>query len=385
VLPFALLAASGGAEQPSEPSSPQSPAPHEEEHAIAEGLPSDSPDLQVRMFGDLGLRGGDRKDETWSFALGQLDAFLTSRLSDSLSVLSEIAVRSAGSTTGATSPSANTLTFSLERLLLQYSRSDYLRIAAGRYHTAIGYYNTAYHHGTWFQTATGRPFLFAFERDGGILPSHNVGFTVSGRIPSGRLGLRYVAEVGNGRAYAASESVQNVVDDNDFKALNVALIARPAWTSGLQAGVSVYYDHLSPARLPRLSQTITAVHAVYHGSKLELLNEAVFIRHARRDAAGSFETPGFYSQASRQIGHFRPYARYQYLDADPEDPIVGAVGRRSGPSLGLRYDVGEFVAAKLQYDRTSTRRRIGSGVQPGGFQTLEETVNELTLQLAFTF
>jgi len=36
-----------------------------------------------------------------------------------------------------------------------------------RYHTAIGYYNTAYHHSTWFQTTTGRPFLFEFEDKGG--------------------------------------------------------------------------------------------------------------------------------------------------------------------------------------------------------------------------
>src|SRR5207247_10157642 len=49
------------------------------------------------------------------------------------------------------------------------------------------------------QTTIDRPFIFAFEDEGGILPVHNVGLSASGQIPSGRLGLRYIAEIGNGR------------------------------------------------------------------------------------------------------------------------------------------------------------------------------------------
>jgi hypothetical protein len=43
------------------------------------------------------------------------------------------------------------------------------------------------------QTAVGRPFIFAFEDEGGILPIYNVGLSAAGRVPSGGLNLQYVA------------------------------------------------------------------------------------------------------------------------------------------------------------------------------------------------
>src|SRR5205807_2958732 len=125
----------------------------------------------------------------------------------------------------------NAVGVDVERMLLEYSHSDYFNLAVGRYHTAIGYYNTAYHHSTWFQTTTGRPFLFEFEDKGGPLPIHNVGVSLSGRIPSGTVGLHYVVEVGNGRASRSylpplgqtATAVQNYVDENTHKAINVAI------------------------------------------------------------------------------------------------------------------------------------------------------------------
>jgi hypothetical protein len=84
-----------------------------------------------------------------------------------------------------------------------------------------------------------------------------------------------------------------------------------------------------------------------------------------------FHTPGFYTQFSRRFDNARPYFRYQYVNAPSDDPIFPDVGRRNGPSLGLRYDVSEFAAFKAQYDRTQ-RRSLSS-------------INELILQLAFTF
>lgn len=117
-------------------------------------------------------------------------------------------------------------------------------VGVGRFHSAVGYHNTAYHHSTWLQTTTGRPFLFQFEDQGGILPIHNVGLTASGRIPPGALGLHYVAEVGNGRTSRSplNERVQNVLDENNRKAVNFAVFARPDAVRGLQAAISTYRD-----------------------------------------------------------------------------------------------------------------------------------------------
>jgi len=262
----------------------------------------------------------------------------------------------------------------VERMVLQYSLNDYFNLAVGRYHTAIGYYNTAYHHSTWFQTATGRPFLFQFEDRGGILPIHSVGISASGEIPSGWMGLHYVAEVGNGRASRSpfeDEPVQNVVDDQNRKAFNLALFARPEAVRGLQTGFSIYRDVLAPNGQPRVGETILAAHAVYILSNFEWLNEGVVIRHAPEGLAHVFNTPGFYTQISRRFGAYRPYFRYQYVNGSDHEPIFPDVGRRQGPSVGIRFDASESVALKLQYDYTSIRN--------------QQAISALAMQVGFTF
>src|SRR5437870_7988114 len=120
---------------------------------------------------------------------------------------------------------------------------------------SLGYYNTAFHHGTWFQTAVGRPFFLDFEDGGGIIAAHNVGASIHGAIPSGKWGLGYIFEVGNGRSYVPPGQEENLVlnvkDDNDYKAFNLAFISKPDWLSGLQFGAGLYSDTLSPSTLPR--------------------------------------------------------------------------------------------------------------------------------------
>ena len=204
----------------------------------------------------------------------------------------------------------------LERLLLQYSANDRFHISAGRYHTAVGFYNTAYHHSTWLQTTVDRPFMFAFEDEGGVLPIHNVGLTSYGSLPSGGLGLNYIAEIGNGRTSRSplDEAVQNVQDENNRKAFNLGLYARPSGARGLQAGFSVYRDILRPEGIGRIGQTIWAGHVIYQKPKFEFMNEALVLRHSV-EGGRLYQTPAFYSQISRAFGRLRPYFRYEYLNA----------------------------------------------------------------------
>lgn len=331
--------------------------------------------LRIRGFGDVNLRGSNSKGDTTSFTLGQLNLFVTSDISEKFKFLSEIVFEAGPDNIyGIPRGERNAFAVDLERLLLQYSHNDYFNLAVGRYHTAIGYYNTAYHHSTWFQTTEERPFIFEFEDRGGILPIHNVGASLSGLIPSGGLGLHYVAEIGNGRESRSpleEEPVQNVVDENNHKAFNFAFFSRPEAIHGLQAGFSVYHDRLTPANSPNVAETILAAHAVLIRPHFEWLNEALAIRHTQQGIDHLFETPAFYTQVSQQFGSYRPYFRYQYVNASNREPIFPDVGLRQGPSVGIRYDASEFVAVKLQYDYTGLRR------QPAA--------NSLGLQVGFTF
>lgn len=331
--------------------------------------------LQIRGFGDISVHGDTQKGDHTSFTLGQLDLFVTSDVSDKFKFLSEI-VFEAGPDNIYGNPQGepNSFGVDIERYLLQYAHNDYLNISAGRVHTAIGYYNTAYHHSTWLQTTTGRPFLFAFEDEGGILPIHTVGVSASGQIPSGQLGLHYVAEMGNGRASRQpliSEPVQNEIDDQNHKAFNLAVFARPEAVRGLQTGFSFYRDVLVPHNQPKVGESIYAAHVILVRPKYEWLNEALLDRHAVQGTSAVYNTPGFYSQVSKQFGSYRPYLRYQYVNAANGEPIFPDVQLQTGPSAGVRFDASESVALKFQYDYTFLRD------QPG--------INELELQLGFTF
>ena len=342
------------------------------EHSEPERMDVSKTLLRIRGFGDINLHGDNHKGDTTSFNLGQLNLFVTSDISEKFKFLGEIVFEAGPDNIfGVTRGEKNNFAVDVERYLLQYSYKDYLTISAGRYHTAIGYYNTAYHHSTWFQTTTGRPFLFDFEDRGGILPIHTVGVSATGLIPSGPLGLHYVAEIGNGRASRTplqDEPVQNEIDDQNRKAFNLGLFARPDAVRGLQVGFSVYRDVLAPTGAPRVGETIVDTYAVLTRPNFEWLNEMVVVRHAPLGLSHVYSTPGFYTQISKRYKAYRPYFRYQYVNASDNDPVFPDIGLRHGPSMGLRYDASESVALKLQYDYTAMRRQpatSGLGLQVG--------------------
>jgi hypothetical protein len=340
--------------------------------------------LHIRGFADMGFfanPGSDSQPDTHSrFALGQFNLFMNSRISPRAGVLAELVVEP---------DSTNAVGVDLERLMFNYSVSDSLNVSVGRYHSSIGYYNTAYHHSAWMQTTVERPFLFYFEDGGGILPIHNVGVSVNGALPSKGLGLHYVAEVGNGRTSRSplNEAVQNRIDENNRKSVNFAMFVRPERWRGLQAGVSYYMDRLTPdpgtlfqnpadpfpadvAARPRIDERIPAAYVVYQTGRFEFLNEALLIQH-NLNGYRTFNTPGFYSQISQRWGQVRPYFRYQYVNANPYEPVFGDVGLRQGPTTGLRFDITESAAFKAEYDRIMLR----------GFNA----TNGLATQVSFAF
>ncbi len=319
-------------------SAPQPVEPEERPQAAS------TPMMNIRGFADIGYAGERSGQWQNSFGLGQVDLIITSRLSERLGILVEAIFEH---------DAKNATAVDLERVLLQYRHNQYLNVDAGRFHTGIGYYNTAFHHGSWFQTAAGRPLLFRFEDEGGMLPIHNVGVSITGKIPSGKLGLHYLAEIGNGRDYPSEEQVQNRFDGNNGKSVNFGLWAKPEMLSGWRFGGSAYHDRLQTAGAPKLRQEIYAGYAVYERGRWELMNEALLMRH--RNAAGTTSVPGFYSQASYRIRSWRPYARYEWMNLPGRDPVVKLTGANPGLTQqvtgGIRYELAEFAALKFQAGR----------------------------------
>ena len=339
------------------------------------------PSLQFHGFADLDYHASSRlgipnaQGVTYnppanhsgnSFYLGELDLYLQSQLAENISVLNETVISSS---------SDNECGLDIESLELSWHPNDYFNVDLGRFHTALGYYNTEYHHGTWFQSAIGRPFFLEYEDSGGLLPVHTVGVSIHGAIPSGSLNLNYFVETGNGRNYTTTGNpVQNDIDANGAKAVNVSLIAKPDWFPGGQFGVGTYYDSVSAQALPPTDEWIWNAHVVYHTSVWELLAEGFLVTH-KESGGTTHYSPMYYVQAGRKFGQYTPYVRFTYANTSRYDPIYTTIldqaGLDYGPSIGLRYDFSTYVALKLQYDYV--------------VQTGFDDANELTLQAAFTF
>jgi hypothetical protein len=352
---------------------PATPAPEPSPAVDMPTMNEVAPRLKMVVFGDVGAGGYTHVPDTFEF--GSLDLFMRARLSDKVSVLGEVLF---------TAENDNGIRPDVERLLLQYRQNDYFTASIGRMHTSVGYYNTAFNKGEFLETTTDRPFMYAFDDEGGVLPMQDIGVNVTGKIPSGKLGLNYIAELGNGRDWNPTEEpAQNNQDRNNSKAVNGGLFIRPEKLSGLQLGFSVRHDNLTVPG-PHIAETIVTAHIVFVNSNWEILNEAVFVRH-NEPGIELADTSAFYSQFSRRFGAFRPYFRYQYFNAPSDDPVYiytspntyvplnvqNFIGRLDGPSLGLRYDFTEHSALKVQYDRFSLR-----GL---------DSENGLTTQVAFTF
>jgi hypothetical protein len=336
-------------------------------HAATGADPAADPDrwrapvTQIHWFSDVGISTSDRKTSTTSFGLGQLDLFLTSSLNEQWSVLSEIVFRA---------NSDNHFVVNPERLMVQYRPTDAITLGMGRFHSSVGYYHAAYHHGSWFETAATRPSIFG----AGLIPFHNVGLSARARIPSGAAGLETFAEIGNGLASrpTAVEATQNLVDENNAKATNIGLITRPSGLPGFQAGVSWYRDRLEPSNRPSITADTWAGHAVYNSPRWELLNEIVAARHTDKGATTARVTYGWYAQGAYRVGSFRPYVRYQAVQGYRGDPVYGWLGHRYGPVLGLRVDLSRFAAVKVQLD-SSHQSATGT------------TQHDGVVKLAFTF
>lgn len=364
------------------------PAPERNPETSSIGLPQG---IKIQGFGEASYKATDaRPPETPffgfrhgannSFGVGDLDLFVTSHLTDRTMVLSEIDFRET---------SDQIFDVSVERLLLKHNFNDYFRLSAGRFHTSTSYYNSVFHHGDWLQTATDRPLAVEFSRNGGLLPSQAVGVSVTGKIPTGWLGLNYLFEYGTSDIIRANILTPegHSIDEGNGNGIISGLFLRPPAVPGLDIGGSFYHDRLSPTEVTtggesgggeagagptHIGQSIVSAHAVYVTPRFEFINEGFLIQHKVQETGEEFNTPAFYSLVSEKIGRrWRPYVRYQYAHASPESPIFPDIGLRQTRSAGLRFDYSDYVAFKAQYNHTS-RRQLPS-------------FNDVMLQFAFRF
>lgn len=309
--------------------------------------------LGIKAYGDtqFGLR--NHSPVHASFAAAHLDLFITADVGR-LSFLSEVFFE----------PEDNEMGMDLERIQINYLFANWLRVRAGRMHTAFGYYNDTYHHGNLFELTTGRPFGAQFEDDGGMLTAHLVGIGVDGTFPVGDGGsFRYDLEVGNGR-YSDITKVAIEQAAKDDKLINLRLRYSPL--DGLIFGVNAQHDTvpaLSTAMLtrPRASELTFGAHVVYMVDAAHVLLEGFVVSHDPRGAAKATTSLGGFAELGYKIGDFTPYVRPELLHFPKNGDVVYQAadsfyaGTRNLFDLrvGVRYQPLLQLALKLELERVA--------------------------------
>lgn len=300
-------------------------------------------EIRFGGFTDLSYYATDDKSAASQsgFKEGQFVLHLSSPLSDRLNFFSEITWTPGDSGFGT----------EIERAILTWRYDDWLKPAAGRFHTPVSWWNVAFHHGAWLQTSVDRPIPVKFGSK--FTPVHFVGALVEGTVFPGGLSLSYTGGVGNGRGDNVARA-GDAGDVDNSRATLVRVSLRHDAIYPLQVGGSAYFDQIPvEADGSELDEQMLSAFVVYESEKPEIIAEYFHIRHDDPVTGRETTNVAWYAQLAWRLPWFsglaKPYARYEAMDIDATDRAFGS----SVPDLrrglvGLRLDVATMVALKLE-------------------------------------
>jgi hypothetical protein len=328
------------------------------------------PPVALRGFADVGWHG--TSGGVKGFTDGSLSFYLTPRLSDSVKSLIEFIFER---------DSNGDLTTDVERLQIGYTFENGTTAWLGRFHTPLGYWNTAYHHGQQLQLSVLRPQFIDFEDHGGILPVHTVGLLGTGAVSAGGGRVSYDLYTGN------SPSIRdNTLNPNDIGRLESgsALGFNLGYlfggnADGLKIGAHGYRgdvrDDASPANRTRLN--ILGAYAALDSPLWEVVAEYYDFRNDDLSGgSGQYASWAGFAQVGRRFDLWIPYARVERASLNQADKYFAmqASGRSyRRAALGLRYDLTPDSAIKTELGRT--RREESPAVD----------FNQLLMQFAIRF
>lgn len=318
--------------------------------ALVVASPADAqfrPQTRLMGFADFSYVMTNREGAAEGFREGQLVGHVMSELSERVHFFSEI---SATAITGG-------FRVEVERVGIQYGVADALKLSAGRMHTPLAYWNTAYHHGHWLQTSVGRPEMV---RGGGtFLPIHFVGVEVEGTLPD--RGIGYRAGVSNGRNGTFTRAGDE--GEKGFRpAFHAGAHVRPGFLPGFQLGAAAYLDRPTSADGIEIRERAVSVHLAHEGRSPELLMEWARVGHMRADSGGWSWGNGGYVQAGYRLPGsaeaFTPYVRWESVQVPTGDAMVATGSDYRAWLGGVRYDLTGALALKAEHrrERSSTGR-----------------------------
>jgi hypothetical protein len=311
------------------------------------------------IFSDVSYSTSSDDDGPEGFALGQFDLFASHQIGERTRGFVEFVFESED----------GEFVVDLERLSVQYAFTDTFSLAAGRFHTPIGYWNNVYHHGALLQDTVTRPSFIDFEDgDDAVLPMHTVGLLASGNLDSATAQIGYEFLIGNGASIdtSAAERVldmNNTGDPDRSKALVLRVSYAPdgaPWSGGLFAmRDNIAESAAAGGVLERgetlVAQTIYGIDARFDNDSVDALAEVYVINN---DNKTGFEEQHQARAAYVQAGYrfapqWKAVARIEAVRSNDRDDYFILLGRADHDHrlVALRYDIDDSSAIKLEYDR----------------------------------
>lgn len=298
--------------------------------------------IQIIGFADINYLAGDGQT-TEGFTIGQAVAHLVAPVADRLTVFSEVSATARDSE----------YSVEIERLIARYDFNNQYTLSGGRYHSPIGYWNTAFHHGSWLQTSAGRPQMVKFGTP--LVPIHFVGLLFEGDV-STDLDLSYSVGVGNGRHSNIARS-GDAGDTNSSRAWSASLNFRPGRSSnGLNTGLGFYSDRVNPAGGVEVDEEIFSAFFALDRETPEIIVEYIQAEHDATTSPASGTMDAFYAQFAYRLSGtrqaFKPYVRVEEVDVEDNDPLLSGLGLDyEGIIAGVRYDFASSASLKFEYHR----------------------------------
>ncbi len=305
------------------------------------GQELDDPRVRVLGFGDFNYLVTEL-DREEGFRMGQMVGHVIADVDDRFTFFGEVSLTAKN----------DGYSIEVERALVRYDFADEFKIAAGRFHTPVGYWNAAFHHGSWLQTSVARPEMIKFGSR--FIPTHFVGLIAEGGLPTSPLGLGYSVGIGNGRAENIARA-GDAGDFNDRRALVERVRSRPISIVGLEVGASFYSDRLQAPDLSEVNERIYSVHAAFDRDAPEILAEYAHVTHDPVAGTGAFPgSDGYYVQFGYRLwgalSSVKPYARVEQVIVPTGDDVFAPLSLNyDGLVVGVRYDPAGFLALRLEY------------------------------------
>ena len=347
----------------------------------------------MNLFGDLSVGAASNTEGNYradpAFAVGVFDMLFNADLEGKILATSEITFQY----------EPNAPLAELERLHLRWKPTKGFFVEVGRFHTDMGYWNVAYHHGKWLQLSIERPRTILLH--GGLLPVHWIGAQSGITAPlGGTTSLTLVGSVGSARDPIAGQNASHNshgTSNTPINAGHAKLEVAGLFHQDFRLGVSGIYSRIrgeDAADRPALptgqgiDEYIGNAYIAFPSVPFTLIAEGYIIQHhiPKGDVSSQFpdakwRTYAAFAMIGYQIGRVTPYIKGEYVTskknvelADPFyipqpksgkapdvtlDLVEGTVGARIDTStwsaLKLEYRVTGGVGARLEFDQSGNK------------------------------